>query len=134
MGRWHWLCGVDNLGCWREAAKLTSKKENALTIRIDLLRMPSVEVVGGGRTAPEAIRQAMAFYAVADKQPILLHKEFSGHVGNRLQAALYREVCNLISQGVLSVADADAVSRGAGPRWGVMGPSLQWHVGGGAGG
>jgi len=26
------------------------------------------------------------------------------------------------------------VSYGPGPRWGVMGPSLQWHLGGGAGG
>jgi len=41
----------------------------------------------------------------------------------------------LIEQGVLSVADADdAVSWGPGLRWGVMGPSLQWHLGGGAGG
>jgi len=40
-----------------------------------------------------------------------------------------------VQQGVLSVADADAaVSYGPGLRWGVMGPSLQWHVGGGAGG
>jgi carnitine 3-dehydrogenase len=44
-------------------------------------------------------------------------------------------VMYLIQQGVLSVADADdAVSYGPGPRWGVMGPSLQWHLGGGAGG
>ena len=58
-----------------------------------------------------------------------------GHVANRLQAALYREVIFLIQQGVLNVADADdAVSWGPGLRWGVMGPSLQWHVGGGAGG
>ena len=41
----------------------------------------------------------------------------------------------LIQAGVLSVADADdAVSYGPGLRWGVMGPSLQWHLGGGAGG
>ena len=40
----------------------------------------------------------------------------------------------LIQQGVLSVADADiAVCYGPGPRWGVMGQSLQWHLGGGAG-
>ena len=58
-----------------------------------------------------------------------------GHVANRLQLALYREVLYLIEQDVLSVADADdAVSWGPGLRWGVMGPSLQWHVGGGAGG
>jgi len=97
--------------------------------------IPLVEVVGGARTAPEAIRQAMAFYAAIGKKPIRLHKEFNGHVGNRLQAALYREVAYLISQGVLSVADADdAVSWGPGLRWGVMGPSLQWHLGGGQGG
>jgi 3-hydroxyacyl-CoA dehydrogenase len=65
----------------------------------------------------------------------LLHKELPGHVANRLQAALYKEVTYLIQQGVLSVADADdAVSYGPGLRWGVMGPSLQWHLGGGAGG
>src|SRR5215472_15937410 len=41
----------------------------------------------------------------------------------------------LIQQGVLSVADADdAVSYGPGLRWGALGPSLQWHLGGGAGG
>ena len=41
----------------------------------------------------------------------------------------------LIQQDVLSVEDADdAVSYGPGLRWGVMGPSLQWHLGGGPGG
>jgi len=97
--------------------------------------IPLVEVVGGAKTSPAAIRQAMAFYAALGKKPILLHKELPGHVGNRLQAALYREVMHLIQQGVLSVADADdAVSWGPGLRWGVMGPSLQWHLGGGTGG
>jgi 3-hydroxyacyl-CoA dehydrogenase len=58
-----------------------------------------------------------------------------GHAANRLQAALYKEMLSLIQQGVLDVADADiAVSYGPGLRWGVMGQSLQWHVGGGAGG
>jgi 3-hydroxyacyl-CoA dehydrogenase len=97
--------------------------------------IPLVEVVGGAKTSPDAIRQAMAFYASIGKKPIHLRKEVPGHVANRLQAALYREVAYLIEQGVLSVAEADdAVSWGPGLRWGVMGPSLQWHIGGGAGG
>jgi carnitine 3-dehydrogenase len=97
--------------------------------------IPLVEVVGGAKTSPEAIQRAMEFYASIDKKPILLHKELPGHVANRLQAALYKEVTYLIQQGVLSVSDADdAVSYGPGLRWGVMGPSLQWHLGGGAGG
>lgn len=97
--------------------------------------IPLVEVVGGTKTSPEAIRSAMEFYASIGKKPILLNKELPGHVANRLQTALYREVMYLIQQGVLSVADADdAVSYGPGLRWGVMGPSLQFHLGGGAGG
>jgi 3-hydroxyacyl-CoA dehydrogenase len=97
--------------------------------------IPLVEVVGGTKTSPEAVQRAIAFYASIGKKPILLHKELPGHVGNRLQAALYKEVMYLIQQGVLSVSDADdAVSYGPGLRWGVMGPSLQWHLGGGPGG
>src|SRR5467141_4123659 len=97
--------------------------------------IPLVEVVGGAKTAPEAIKQAMAFYASIGKKPIQLRKELPGHVANRLQAALYREMLYLIEQGVLSVDDTDvAVSYGPGLRWGVMGQSLQWHLGGGAGG
>jgi 3-hydroxyacyl-CoA dehydrogenase len=97
--------------------------------------IPLVEVVGGAKTSPEAVRQAMSFYSSIGKKAIHLKKELPGHVANRLQSALYREVLYLIEQDVLSVEDADAaVSYGPGPRWGVMGPSLQWHLGGGQGG
>jgi len=57
----------------------------------------------------------MSFYTSIGKKAIHLRKEVPGHVANRLQAALYREVLYLIEQGVLSVADADdAVSWGRG--------------------
>ena len=97
--------------------------------------IPLVEVVGGTKTSPEAIQAAMAFYASIGKKPIYLRKELPGHVANRLQAALYREMVYLVEQDVLSVEEADvAVSYGPGLRWGVMGQSLQWHLGGGPGG
>jgi carnitine 3-dehydrogenase len=97
--------------------------------------IPLVEVVGGTKTSPDTISDAMAFYASIGKKPILLKKELPGHVANRIQSALYREVVYLIGQGVLDVADADdAVSWGPGLRWGVMGPNLLWHLGGGQGG
>src|SRR6516165_4051280 len=97
--------------------------------------IPLVEVVGGTKTSADAIQQALAFYVSIGKKPIHLKKELPGHVGNRLQAALYKEIMYLIQHDVLSVEDTDvAVSYGPGPRWGVMGPSLQWHLGGGAGG
>jgi 3-hydroxyacyl-CoA dehydrogenase len=97
--------------------------------------VPLVEVVGGAKTSEETIERAMSFYASIGKKPIRLHKAIPGHAANRLQAALYKEMLSLIQQGVLDVADADiAVSYGPGLRWGVMGQSLQWHLGGGAGG
>jgi 3-hydroxyacyl-CoA dehydrogenase len=97
--------------------------------------IPLVEVVGGAKTSEAVIERAMAFYASIGKKPIRLRKPLPGHVGNRLQAALYREVLYLIQEGVLSVEDADiAVCYGPGLRWGVMGPSLQWHLAGGPGG
>src|SRR6478609_8118090 len=97
--------------------------------------IPLVEVVGGSKTSPDAIQQAIRFYASIGKKPIHLKKELPGHVANRFQAALYREMLYVIEQGILSVEDTDAcVSYGPGLRWGVMGQSLQWHLGGGAGG
>jgi 3-hydroxyacyl-CoA dehydrogenase len=97
--------------------------------------VPLVEVVGGAKTSEATIERAMAFYADVGKKPVRLYKSLPGHVANRFQAALYKEVLYLVQQGVLSVADADvAVCYGPGIRWGVMGPSLQWHVGGGQGG
>jgi len=97
--------------------------------------IPLVEVVGGAKTSPQTIEKAMAFYASIGKKPIRLFKALPGHVANRLQVALYKEILYLIQEGVLSVEDADAaVSYGPGPRWGVMGPSLQWHLGGGQNG
>ena len=97
--------------------------------------IPLVEVVGGEKTSAETVERAIEFYASIGKKPIHLRKEVVGHVANRLQAALYREVVNLIHLGVLDVADADtAVSWGPGLRWGVMGPNMLFHLGGGAGG
>jgi 3-hydroxyacyl-CoA dehydrogenase len=97
--------------------------------------IPLVEVVGGKKTSPETVEAAMSFYASIGKKPIHLKKELPGHVANRIQSALYREVVYLIADGVLDVADSDdAVSWGPGLRWGVMGPNLLWHLNGGEGG
>jgi 3-hydroxyacyl-CoA dehydrogenase len=97
--------------------------------------IPLVEVVGGEKTSPETVRWAMAFYASIGKKPIQLRKEVVGHVANRLQAALEREIVHLVDKGVLDVADADtAVCWGPGLRWGVMGPNMLFHLAGGQGG
>lgn len=97
--------------------------------------IPLVEVVAGAKTSPETVERVIEFYSSIGKKPIHVRKEVVGHVANRLQAALYREIVYLIEQGVLDVADSDAaVCWGPGLRWGVMGPGLLFHLGGGAGG
>ena len=97
--------------------------------------VPLVEVVGGSKTSDAAVQRAIEFYASIGKKPIHVRKEVVGHVANRLQAAIYREVVNLIHLGVVDVADADtAVCWGPGLRWAVMGPSMLFHLGGGQGG
>src|SRR6202158_1599945 len=97
--------------------------------------IPLVEVVGGAKTSAETIERAMRFYTAMGKRALHIRKEIVGHVANRLQAALYREVAYLIDQDVVSVADADApVCIGPGLGQALMGPSLIYHLGGGPGG
>ncbi|HEY4764692.1 MAG TPA: 3-hydroxyacyl-CoA dehydrogenase NAD-binding domain-containing protein [Candidatus Sulfotelmatobacter sp.] len=97
--------------------------------------IPLVEVVAGAKTSAETVEQVIAFYESIGKKPIHVRKEVVGHVANRLQAALYREIVYLIDQGVIDIADGDtAVCWGPGLRWGVMGPNLLFHLGGGPGG
>jgi 3-hydroxyacyl-CoA dehydrogenase len=97
--------------------------------------IPLVELVGGAQTSAETIDRAAAFYDGLGKKTVRLKKEVPGHVANRLAAALLREVMYLVDEDVISVADVDAaVSYGPGLRWGVMGPMMLYHLGGGAGG
>jgi carnitine 3-dehydrogenase len=97
--------------------------------------IPLVEIVGGKATSEDTIQRAADFYTALGKRTIRVNKEVPGHVANRLQAALWREIAYLISEGVVNVADADtAVCWGPGLRWGAMGPTLLFHLGGGAGG
>ena len=97
--------------------------------------IPLVEVVGGTKTSEETVQRAIAFYKSIGKKAIRLNKEMPGHVANRLQGALAREVYYLIAEDVLSAADVDdALSWGPGLRWGIMGNMMLNHLGGGPGG
>jgi len=97
--------------------------------------IPLVEIVGGAKTSEETIRRATEFYTSIGKKAVRLNKELPGHVANRLQAALAREVYHLVAEDVLSAADVDtALSWGPGLRWGIMGNMMINHLGGGPGG
>jgi 3-hydroxyacyl-CoA dehydrogenase len=97
--------------------------------------IPLVEIVGGAKTSEATIRRADEFYTSIGQRTVRVNKEMPGHVANRLQAALSREVYYLVAEGVVSAADVDtALSWGPGLRWGVMGGLMLNHLGGGPGG
>jgi 3-hydroxyacyl-CoA dehydrogenase len=97
--------------------------------------IPLVEVGGGEKTADAMIDRAMAFYAAIGKKPIRLRQELKGHIANRLQAALWREVFHLLDIGAATVADIEvAIAHGPGLRWGALGPFAHLHLSGGDGG
>ena len=97
--------------------------------------IPLVEIVGGAKTSEETIQRADQFYTSIGRRTVRIKKELPGHVANRLQAALAREVYYLVAEDVLSAADVDtALSWGPGLRWGIMGNMMLNHLGGGPGG
>jgi 3-hydroxyacyl-CoA dehydrogenase len=97
--------------------------------------IPLVEVCGGTASDAAAIDAAMAFYAAVGKHPIRLRREITGHVANRLQSALWQEAMHLLIEGVADVAAIDAaIAHGPGLRWALLGPFMNLHLSGGAGG
>jgi 3-hydroxyacyl-CoA dehydrogenase len=97
--------------------------------------VPLVEIVGGTKTSKDTIERADEFYTSIGQRTVRVNKEMPGHVANRLQAALAREVYYLVAEGVVSAADVDtALSWGPGLRWGIMGNMMLNHLGGGPGG
>jgi 3-hydroxyacyl-CoA dehydrogenase len=97
--------------------------------------IPLVEIVGGAKTSKDTIERADEFYTSIGQRTVRVNKEMPGHVANRLQAALAREVYYLVAEGVVSAADVDtALCWGPGLRWGIMGNMMLNHLGGGPGG
>jgi ketoreductase RED1 len=97
--------------------------------------IPLVEVVPGEKTSPEAVDDAVAFYAGLGKVPRVVRKEMPGFVANRLQRAIFRECCYLVIEGVVKVDELDdIVTSSIGLRWAADGPFRSFHLGGGAGG
>ncbi|MBB3178640.1 3-hydroxyacyl-CoA dehydrogenase NAD-binding domain-containing protein [Variovorax sp. Sphag1AA] len=97
--------------------------------------IPLVEVGGGKLTSAESVTKAIAFYVSTGKKAIRINKEVKGHIANRLQVALWQEAISLVQKGVASVEDIDtAISYGPGLRWALLGPFINLHASGGAGG
>ena len=97
--------------------------------------IPLVELVLGEISSEKITNRAKFFYQTLERIPVRIKKEMRGHLANRLTSALYREAVYLISEGVADVSDVDAViSNGPGLRLALLGPHMNYHLGGGNGG
>src|ERR1700761_4966719 len=94
--------------------------------------LPLVELVGGSRTSPESIDAASKFFTYIGMHALHVRKEIPGHLTDRLQEALWREILHLVNDGIATTGELDeSLIYGPGLRWAGMGTNLIYHLAGG---
>lgn len=97
--------------------------------------MPLLELVPSPQTREDVVVRTRDFWVEKGRVPIVIKKETIGFVANRLAFALLREAVHLVKEGVVGVAEVDAIVESSmGPRWAVAGPFKSYSAGGGQGG
>jgi carnitine 3-dehydrogenase len=97
--------------------------------------LPLVEVLGGEKTAPDAIQRAIAFYTSIGMRPLHVRHEVPGYIADRLLEALWREALHLVADGVATTSEIDdAIRFGPGLRWSFWGTNMIYHLAGGEAG
>lgn len=85
--------------------------------------VPLVELAPAPWTAADTVTRAHDIYTRAGQSPVLLKKEITGFLLNRIQGAVLNEALNLYENGYASAEDLDKVLKdGLGLRWSFMGP------------
>ncbi|WP_050467037.1 3-hydroxyacyl-CoA dehydrogenase [Herbaspirillum chlorophenolicum] len=85
--------------------------------------VPLVELAPAPWTSAKSVERARDIYTRAGQSPVLLKKEITGFLLNRIQGAVLNEALNLYENGYASSEDLDKVLKdGLGLRWSFMGP------------
>lgn len=94
--------------------------------------LPLVELVGGRQTSEESIEAAAQFYRFIGMHALRVRREVPGHLTDRLQEALWREILHMVNDGVATTGELDeSIIYGPGLRWAAMGTNLIYHLAGG---
>ena len=97
--------------------------------------LPLVELVGGQKTSPQAIESSKDFFRYIGMHPLHVRREIPGHLTDRLQEALWREILHLVNDGIATTGELDeSIIYGPGLRWAGMGTNLIYHLAGGESG
>jgi 3-hydroxybutyryl-CoA dehydrogenase len=93
--------------------------------------IPLVEITKGAKTSNATAQVLLDLGRRLGKQPILVHHDVPGCVGNRLQFSVFREALHILQEGIASAEDIDtAMTAGPGLRYGLLGPLRTADLGG----
>lgn len=96
---------------------------------------PLVEIVGGKNTSESTKLAAKDFYESLGMHALMVKKEVPGHISDRLQEAMWREILHALNDDIASTQELDeSIAYGPGLRWAIMGMNQIYMIAGGAGG
>jgi carnitine 3-dehydrogenase len=97
--------------------------------------LPLVELVGGAKTSSAAIDAAAQFFTYIGMHALKVRREVPGHLTDRLQEAIWREILHMVNEGVATTGELDdSIVYGPGLRWAAMGTNMIYHLAGGESG
>jgi carnitine 3-dehydrogenase len=97
--------------------------------------LPLVELVGGAKTSPATIEDAATFLTYIGMHALRVRREVPGHLTDRLQEAIWREILHMVNEGVATTGELDeSIIYGPGLRWAAMGTNMIYHLAGGESG
>jgi len=93
--------------------------------------LPLVEIVRHAKTSGETVDTLHGLLRKIGKTPVIVRREVPGFIGNRLQAALFREALSIVQSGIATAEDVDIVVRnGFGRRLAAAGVFEIWEIAG----
>ena len=96
---------------------------------------PLVEIVGGKETSDKVKNIAKIFYESMGMHTLMLRKEVPGHLSDRLQEAMWREILHALNDDIGTTGELDeSIVYGPGLRWSIMGMNQIYMIAGGKGG
>src|ERR1700728_1421720 len=97
--------------------------------------LPLVELVPGAKTAPATIEAAAQFFTYIGMHALRVRREVPGHLTDRLQEAMWREILHMVNEDVAPTGELDeSIIYGPGLRWAAMGMNHIYHLAGGESG
>ncbi|GJL83314.1 MAG: L-carnitine dehydrogenase [marine bacterium B5-7] len=96
---------------------------------------PLVEIVGGNETDDSYKQVARGFYESIGMHALMVRREVPGHISDRLQEAMWREILHALNDDIATTGELDeAIVYGPGLRWAIMGMNQIYMIAGGEGG